>query len=195
MVGFYARFIHCYSVVTAVLHGLKKKGVPFVWAEEHQGAFEKLKRVLCDAPVVQVPDITREFVLTTDASEVAVSAVLQRIDGALAPITYHSRILTDAEIKYSTYEKERLAVLFGCEKFCTYLEHKEFVLYCDNLALCWLLKRVKDVGRLGRWIMRLSPFKFKVRHTRGVDNVVADALSRTFEGSARKPPNVFAREC
>ena len=63
-------------------------------------------------------------------------------------------------------------------------------LNCDNLALCWLLKRVKDVGRLGRWILRLAPFKFKVKHTRGVDNVVADALSRMFEGARVEIPEV-----
>ena len=67
---------------------------------------------------------------------------------------------------------------FGCDKCRVFLEHKEFELHCDNLALCWLLKKVKDVGRLGCWILRLAPFKFRVRHTRGVDNVVADALSR-----------------
>jgi hypothetical protein len=61
-----------------------------------------------------------------------------------------------------------------------YLEHKEFELHCDNLALCWLLRRTKDIGRFGRWILRLAAFKFQVRHTRGVENV-ADALSRMFE--------------
>jgi hypothetical protein len=73
-------------------------------------------------------------------------------------------------------------VLFGCEKCRLYLEHKEFELHCDNLALCWLLKRTNDVGRIGRWILRLAPFKFKVVHTRRVENVVADALSHMFEG-------------
>ena len=61
------------------------------------------------------------------------------------------------------------------------MEHQEFEFHCDNLALCWLLRKVKDVGRLGRWVLRLCPFKFKVQHTRGVDNVVADSLSRMFE--------------
>jgi len=79
-------------------------------------------------------------------------------------------------------------VIFGCEKCRSYLEHKEFELQCDNLALCWLLKRVKDIGRLGRWILRLAPFKFRVKHTRGSDNVVADALSRMFEGTAVEIP-------
>jgi hypothetical protein len=182
MVGFYARFIPNFSGVAAVLHQLKKKGVSFIWRAEHQKAFDLLKQALCEAPVHQIPDFTKEFILVTDANDRAVSAVLhQRVSGGLAAISCHSRLLTDAEKKYSTYEKECLAVLFGCEKCRTYLEYKEFEIHCDILALCWLLRRVKDVGRLGRWILRLAPFKFKVVHTRGVDNVVADALSRMFE--------------
>jgi hypothetical protein len=75
-----------------------------------------------------------------------------------------------------------LAVLFGSERRRSYLERKEFELQCDNLALCSLLRKGKDVGRLGSWILRLAPFKFKVNRTRGADNVVADALSRMLEG-------------
>ena len=74
--------------------------MPFVWGEQHQGVFEALKRALCEAPVLQVPDFFKEFVLVTDASEFAVSAVLQqKVDGALAPISYYSRVLTAAEKK------------------------------------------------------------------------------------------------
>ena len=192
MIGFYARFIPRFSQLAAVLHGLKKKGACFVWAEEHAAAFDSLKQALCQAPVLQIPDFDKEFILATDASDIAISAVLQqRIDGGLAPISYHSRTLSSLERKYSTYEKECLAVIFGCEKCRPYLEHKEFQLQCDNLALCWLLKRVKEVGRLGRWILRLSHFKFKVRHTRGTENVVADALSRMFDGESSENPEVL----
>jgi hypothetical protein len=142
-----------------------------------------LKKALCEAPLLQVPDFDKDFVLATDASDIAVSAVLnQRVNGELAPVAYYSRLLSSAEKRYSTYEKECLAVVYGCEKARTYLEHKEFELHCDNLALCWLFRNVKEVGRLGRWIMRLASFKFKVCHTKGADNVVADTLSRMFEG-------------
>jgi hypothetical protein len=124
-------------------------------------------------------------VLVTDASDVAVSAVLnQRVNGVLAPISFHSKLLSPCERRYSTYEKECLAVLFGCEKCGEYFEHKEFELQCDNLALCWLLRNVKDVGRLGRWILRLAHYKFRVVHTKGADNLVADALSRMFDNTA-----------
>jgi len=145
--------------------------------------FESLKTALCEAPVLQVPDFEKEFVLVTDASDIAVSAVLnQRVNGQLAPVAFYSKLLGAAERRYSTYEKECLAIVFGCERARSYLEHKEFELHCDNLALCWLFRNVKDVGRLGRWILRLAPFKFKVHHTKGTENVVADSLSWMLEG-------------
>jgi hypothetical protein len=150
MVGFYARFIPSYSNHTEVLYALKRKGARFVWNEEHQAAFLALKQALCEGPVLQIHDFDREFVLSTDANANAVSAVLQqRVGGDLAPISYYSRLLTRAERHYSTYEKDCLEVLFGCERCRPYVEHKDFELCCDNLALCWLLRWTKDVGRLG----------------------------------------------
>ena len=106
-----------------------------------------LKKAMSEAPLLQVPDFEKDFVLATDASDIAVSAVLnQRVNGELAPVAYYSRLLSLAERRYSTYEKECLAVVFGCEKARTYLEHKEFELHCNNLALCWLFRNVKKVG-------------------------------------------------
>jgi len=100
MVGFYARFKPRYGNVVAVLHELKKNGVPFAWQGEHLAAFVSLKRALCKAPVLQTPDFNQEFLLVTDASDLAVSAVLhQDTSGGLAPISYYSRVLTAAERK------------------------------------------------------------------------------------------------
>jgi hypothetical protein len=156
-----------------------------VWGDEQQASSDSLKRALSEAPVLQIPDFGKEIVLVTDASDAAVSAVLnQRISGVLAPISFHSKFLPPRQRRYSTYEKECLAVLFGCEKCGEYLEHKEFQIQCDNLAFCWLLRNVKDVGRFGCWILRLAHYKFRVVHTKGVDNVVADALSRMFDNTA-----------
>ena len=62
-------------------------------------------------------------------------------------------------------------------KYAEFTWNVEFELNCDNLALCWLLKRVKEIGRLGRWVLCLAPFTFRVKHTCECDNVVADALS------------------
>jgi hypothetical protein len=104
-----------------------------VWNGEQQSAFESLKRALTEAPVLQVPDFDKEFMLVTDASDCAISALLnQRVGEHLAPVSYYSRLLSPAERRYSTYERECLAVLFGCEKCRSYLEQSEFELQCDN---------------------------------------------------------------
>jgi hypothetical protein len=65
--------------------------------------------------------------------------------------------------------------------FRVYLEHKEFTIHTDNQALSWLLKHVKELGRIGRWILRLAPYKFKTVHISGKSNVVADCLTVQIE--------------
>jgi len=85
MAGIYARFILDFSKRAALLYALKKKGAKFVWTQEHQSAFNSLKQALMEAQVLQVPDFNKEFVLVTDASDFAVSAVLNRRLGGISP--------------------------------------------------------------------------------------------------------------
>ena len=86
MVSFYAQFIPEFSQRAAPLHRLKEKRIQFV-----------------EALVLQVPDFEKDFVLVTNASDIAVSAVLnQRVNGQLAPVTFYSKLLGSAERRYST---------------------------------------------------------------------------------------------
>jgi len=182
MVGFYARFIPAYGSVAATLHELRKNGELFCWRETHQAAFDSLKLALCEARFLQIPKYDKDFVLVTDASVVAVSTFLhQDVNGALGPIAYHRCVLTPAERKYSTYEKVCLALLIECETCRSCLQHKAFLLHCDNLALCWLLGKVKVVGRLGRWTWSLAQFKFMFQQFRRHYNVVVNALLELFD--------------
>jgi hypothetical protein len=137
--------------------------------------------------VLQIPDFSKEFTLICDASDVAISAVLHQKSGEdLAPIAYASRLSPPAERRHSIYERECLAVVNGCEKYRSYSEHKEFCLYTDNQALAWLLRHAKELGRIGRWILRLAPFKFRVSHISGKANV-ADYLTRQYEEPPQEP--------
>jgi hypothetical protein len=158
MLGFYARFIGRFSQMAESLHSLKRKNVKFVWGDAQQSAFLQLKEALATPPILQVPDFFQEFTLVCDASDVAISAVLRQKRGEdLAPITYASRLLSPAERRYSVYEKRCLVVVYGCEKYRSYVEHKEFHLTTDNQALAWLLRHAKELGKIGRWVLRLVP--------------------------------------
>lgn len=185
MIGFYGNFVKDFSRLAEPLHALKRKNARFVWGEPQRRSFEALKEAISTPPVLQVPDFEKEFVLVCDASDMAVSAVLnQRGEAGLAPIAFASRLLSATERKYSTYEKECLAVVWGCERFRVYLEHTPFILHTDNQALSWLLKQVRELGRIGRWVLRLAAFKFTVVHVAGKANVVADCLTRQYERPA-----------
>lgn len=88
--------------------------------------------------------------LVTVARDIVVTVVLnQKVNEQIAPVAFYGKLLRPAERRYSTYEKECLVIVFGCERTRSYLEHTEFELYCDNLALCWLFRNVKDEVWLG----------------------------------------------
>lgn len=182
MVNFYRKFIPNIAELAAPLNSLRKKGVTFVWGKEQQQAFETLKEAVMSPPVLRMPDFNRPFILQTDASSQAIGAVLsQEVDGTRQPVAYASRTLSLQERKASSvYELECLAVVFGMEKFRRYLEHSEFLLETDNQALSWLLAHPRQLGKIGRWVVRISSFKFKVQHVRGTQNIVADCLSRMY---------------
>jgi hypothetical protein len=182
MVGFYGRFIERFSQIAELLHALKRKNVRFVWGETQQAAFERLKDALSTPPVLEIPDFSHEFKLVCDANEVAISVVPHQREGkGLAPVVFNSRSLSPAEIRYSIHEKECLAVVYGCQNYHSYLERKEFSLYTDNQAFSWLLRYPKEVGRIGRWLLRLAPFKFKVYHISGRSNVVVECLTKQYK--------------
>jgi hypothetical protein len=105
-------------------------------------------------------DFSKTFILQTDASGVALGAVLsQEVDSCRQPIACASRTLTAQERKASSaYEIECLAVLFGIEKFRQYLEDAGFLLETDNQALSWLLSHPRQLGKIGRWVVRISSF-------------------------------------
>lgn len=182
MVGYYGRFIPNLSLTSSPLNKLKKKNEPFVWGEDQEKAFQVLKKALTEPPVLVLPDFDKPFTLQVDASGTALGAVLsQKCGDYLRPVAYASKALTTQEQGRSTYEKELMAVLFGIRKFESYLELGNFTLQTDNQALSWVLRHPNHVGKLGRWALFLSRFKFTVEHIKGSENAVADALSRMYD--------------
>ena len=92
-------------------------------------------------------------------------------------VAYFSRKLLPREEKFSTIEKECLAIKLACQAFCVYILGREFTIQTDHRALEWLNKLKENNARLTRWSLALQPFQFTVRHRAGVANKNADALS------------------
>jgi hypothetical protein len=192
----YRRFVPNFSTIAGPLNKLtsSKKGTPpFKWTQEADKAFQNLKECLVSAPVLSCPDYSKPFEVHTDASSYGVGAMLtQSIDGKEHPIAYMSKSLTSAEKNYSITERETLAVITALEHWRCYIENgQQFTVYTDHSALKWFLSLSNPTGRLARWGVRLSAFNFVIKHRRGVDNVIPDALSRIVPVSAISTSNSY----
>uniref|UniRef100_A0A2N9I851 Integrase catalytic domain-containing protein n=1 Tax=Fagus sylvatica TaxID=28930 RepID=A0A2N9I851_FAGSY len=181
--GFYRRFIKDFSAISRPLCNLLLKESTFEWTESCEVAFKKLVQLLTSAPIMQAPDWSLPFEIMCDASDYAVGAVLgQRKDKKPHVIYYASRTLNSAQMNYTTTEKELLAVVFALDKFRSYLMGTSIVVFIDHAALRYLLSKKDAKARLIRWILLLQEFNLQIKDKKGVENVVADHLSRlTFE--------------
>uniref|UniRef100_A0ABD2WIR8 RNA-directed DNA polymerase n=1 Tax=Trichogramma kaykai TaxID=54128 RepID=A0ABD2WIR8_9HYME len=182
MVGWYSRFIKNEAEIKVPLAKLLRKDVVFVWGAEQEQAFQTLKRCLSEAPVLVRPDFSKEFSIQTDASDYAVGAVLtQEYEDGEHPVYYVSRVLSRAEQRYTTTEKECLAVIWAIEKFRPYVEGSRFKVVTDHRALTWLRNFKDPQGRVARWAFKLMEYDFEIVYRKGSVHYVPDALSRAFD--------------
>ncbi|CAM8951091.1 unnamed protein product [Rhodiola kirilowii] len=178
-VGFYQRFIKDFSKKALPLFTLLQKEVPFEFTKSCKEAFDELKKDLTSTPIIRTPDWEQLFEIMCDASDFAMGAVLgQRFDKKAVVIYYASRTLDSAQRNYSTTEKELLAVVFALEKFRSYLLGAKVIVFSDHAAIRYLMKKKEAKPRLIRWILLLQEFDVEIRDKKGIENTVADHLSR-----------------
>jgi hypothetical protein len=127
--------------------------------------------------LLQYPDFTKPFVLTTDASNKALGAILsQGLIGHDLPVAYANRTLSNAE-NYSTTE-EVLAIVWGCRLYRQYLFGRRFTIVTDHQPLTWVFNVKDPSSRLTKWRLKLEEFDYRVVYKPGIRNTNADALSK-----------------
>ncbi|XP_074792474.1 uncharacterized protein LOC141975750 [Natator depressus] len=182
LAGYYRRFVPHYSQIAAPLTDLTKKKQPNAvqWTEKCQKAFNKLKATLMSDPVLRAPDFDKPFLVTTDASERGVGAVLMQKgpDQEFHPVVFLSKKLSERESNWSITEKECYAIVYALEKLRPYVWGRRFHLQTDHAALKWLHTVKENNKKLLRWSLALQDFDFDIQHISGASNKVADALSR-----------------
>ena len=182
LASYMRKFVKNFASIAAPLFKLVQKDVKFQWSDDAQFAFEQLRKALSEAPVLALPDFSREagsFILECDCSDVQAGAVLLQVqNGVEKVIAYGSQKLSKAQMNYGTTQKELLAVVIFVQKFSAYLMGKEFKVRSDHASLKWLLTFRNPSGMLARWFEILSQFHFTVEHRPGALHKVPDALSR-----------------
>lgn len=179
LLNYYRKFIQNFSKIASPINNLLKKDTLFEWTEECESSFKELKGFLVNPPLLIYPDFDLPFNLTTDASKLAIGAVLSQSKVGLdKPIAYASRSLSKTEQNYSTTEKELLAIVWAVKNFRSYLLGHKFYVYTDHQPLrgeC----RIKDPSsRIIRLYQKLMDYDFCIEYKKGALNTNADALSR-----------------
>ena len=179
MVSFFRRYIHHFSETAVPLYNLLKKKVSWKWGAEQQASFESLKTSLLDAPSLVHFDENGEYELHTDASSVGLGAALMLKKGDdLFPIEFISRRLSDAEVNYHANDLECLAIHWALMRLRHFLFGRKFTVKTDSNVVRWLCQKKELKGKFARWILDMQDFDFQVQHQKGIENNVADALSR-----------------
>ena len=144
LASFYRRLVLNFAHIAKPMTGLLRKDARFVWSERQQSRFEALKSALFSKQVLTYPNFDSPFILTTDASNIAVAAILSQVQyGVERPIRYASRQMNSAEQNYSASEDEMVAVTWGTRQFRCYLFGKHFVLRTDHATLVYAQFRRK----------------------------------------------------
>jgi hypothetical protein len=179
MTGWFRKFIPRYAHIAKPLNNLTRKDIKFVWTDECQDAFNKLRNALVSAPVLATADPNKKYILHTDASDRAMGAILMQEDsgGDVHVIAYASKTFSPAEVNYDTTEREALAIVWALEHFNTYCEGHDYVIITDHQALSFI-KTTKTSKRVHRWNLRLASYKLDIMYKKGSDNYAADLLSR-----------------
>jgi hypothetical protein len=163
------------------LRALLKQDAKFQWTDDFEAAFQYLKTALTTAPILALPNFNREFILTTEASNFAISFILTQKDdeGRERVIEYWGQALHKNQLNWTVSKKEAFAVVQGIRHYHMYLASRPFQVVSDHITLSYLNKtRLSGNSRLARWALALQAYRFNVCYSKSSKNVLADAVSR-----------------
>lgn len=181
LTGYFRKFIPQYAIHARPLSQLLKNNVKFEFGEQQKDAFNKLKSVMIESPVLKLYRVGAETELHTDACMSGLGAVLLQKDpddGRLHPVYYASWKTSPTEERYTSYELEMLAVVKALKKFRVYLLNIKFKIVTDCSAFVWTMKKKDLCLRVSHWVLLIDQFNYTIEHRPGTSMRHVDALSR-----------------
>eukprot|EP01053_Blabericola_migrator_P006172 Blabericola_migrator_1__6171@NODE_3113_length_2029_cov_5_413863_g1950_i0_p1_GENE_NODE_3113_length_2029_cov_5_413863_g1950_i0NODE_3113_length_2029_cov_5_413863_g1950_i0_p1_ORF_typecomplete_len614_score39_80RT_RNaseH/PF17917_1/5_3e33RT_RNaseH_2/PF17919_1/2_4e23rve/PF00665_26/4_5e03rve/PF00665_26/2_2e19Integrase_H2C2/PF17921_1/8_3e03Integrase_H2C2/PF17921_1/1_4e14RVT_1/PF00078_27/3_8e13DDE_Tnp_IS240/PF13610_6/0_002rve_3/PF13683_6/0_0022zfH2C2/PF09337_10/0_04_NODE_3113_length_2029_cov_5_413863_g1950 len=177
LLGHYRRFIPHFATLAEPFQRVLRKNVPFHLGEDAQKSLQAMIQTLETAVLSHPLDSDTHYVLTTDASEIAIAAVLSVVrDGKEYPIEFYSRALTPTERRWAAHERECLAIIEALRHFDVYIRGRKVKVITDHKGLQWLMTAQK--GKLARWAAVISEYDLSIFHESGTLIAHVDALSR-----------------
>ena len=177
MVKYLGKFSHTLSTICEPLYRLTHKNQLYQWAPVQQEAFDKVKKIIADVPVLAYYDVKKPVVVQTDMSNEGMGAVLLQ-EGK--PVTYASRVWKDVEKGYAPIEKEMRAIYFGLTRFSDYCFGRFVTVESDHKPLEAIKKKALSEApeRIRNMLLSLQRFDFEIVYKPGKELIIADCLSR-----------------
>lgn len=182
--NYYRKYLKNFATIAEPLYDLlRSKNEYLNWTEKEDKVFNLIKNMINSDIAVHLPDYSKEFVLSTDASNTGISAVLQQlIDNELKVIDWGSKRLSSAEKKYGITEKEFLALAWGVKHFDYFLRGRKFIIRTDHSALLsFKTKPIFGSLKLERMRESLQEYDCVIQYVKGEELIEADAISRIYE--------------
>ena len=178
--SYYRKFLPNFSGIAKPLIELTKKNTRFKWGKAHQESFDFLKASLTEIPFLAYPDVSKPFILYTDASDLCIGACLTQQNelDEEEPVYFLSHKLSDTQTRWSTIEKEAYAVFYAIQKLHYILYGAQFTIKTDHQPLIYLLRSPSNNKKVQNWMMQLSSYACTIEHIKGTENTMADMLSR-----------------
>ena len=179
LASYYRKFIKSFSQLAKPLTDLTQDKTVWRWGDAETNSFTVLKVAMATAPILRLPDFDKQFVVTTDASDVPVGAILEQDFGSgLQPIAFASRKLNVTENRYSAYEREMLGIVWALGQWKHYFQSPyPIIIQTDHAPLRHLPNQTSVNSRVWRWISILQGYNVEIRHIPGKRDP-ADSLSR-----------------
>jgi hypothetical protein len=175
LAGYYRRFTEGFSKISHPITSLQKKGVNFQWTLDCEKSFQHLKQLLTSAPILRIGDPNEDFIVCIDACKEGLGGVLTQ-NGFV--ICYESWKLKEHERHYATHDLELETIVHALRKLRHYIVGKRFELRIDHNGLKYLFDQPTLNARQRRWLEFLSEYDFDIKHIKGKDNKLDDALDK-----------------
>ena len=182
LVGYYRKFVPCFSDIAWPLTQLTRKNEGFNWSTECDKCFHMLKDYLQEAPILRYQDPTADYILYTDTSKYAYAGILmQSIDRTDHPVAYTSGLFRDFQLNWAALTKEVYAIYMSVKKLSFYLDSAQITLRSDHLPLKKFIEKNTMNEKVNNWAVELESQNINFEFIAGTKNVPADTLSRLIE--------------